>query len=398
MRHRYDLGKPFPFPLSSPWAIILAIASFVLMSVGVIYFTYSKQGADRSTPSVTTSQPTTINALGYLEPQGGVIQVSAPSIIGGGYSRVAELLVKEGDRVQAGQVIAILDSSRRLHGALKEAQEQVQIAKSRLEQVKAGAKQGEIAAQQATVSRLEAQLNGEINSQQATITGLKAELQNARMEYQRNLRLYQDDVISASALDSKSLTLRTAQENLNEAKANFVRTMQTLKKQILEAKANLEQVAEVRPTDVTVVQAEVNGAMARVARTHAELELAYIRAPKAGRILKISTWPGEAVNTQGIVDLGQTDQMYVVAEVYETDITRVRLGQVATITSNAFSYQLRGSVDQIGWKIAKQDVFNNDPTAAVDARVVEVKIRLDKVASQLVPGLTNLQVDVKITP
>jgi HlyD family secretion protein len=53
-------------------------------------------------------------------------------------------------------------------------------------------------------------------------------------------------------------------------------------------------------------------------------------------------------------------------------------------------------VDHIGLQIGKKDVLDTDPAADTDARVVEVKIRLDPEASQVVAGLTYLQVNVKI--
>jgi len=74
----------------------------------------------------------------------------------------------------------------------------------------------------------------------------------------------------------------------------------------------------------------------------------------------------------------------------------VRIGQTATITSNAFPGTITGTVDHIGLQIRKNDVLNTDPAADTDARVIEVKIKLAE--SPKVAGLTNLQVNVAITP
>jgi ABC exporter DevB family membrane fusion protein len=158
----------------------------------------------------------------------------------------------------------------------------------------------------------------------------------------------------------------------------------------------LNAVAEVRPVDVQIAQAEVQEAQATIKRAQAELDLAYVRSPKEGQILKIHTWPGELVDREGIVELGQTDQMYVTAEVYETDISKVRLGQKATIKSNGILGDLQGTVDEIGLKIGQKDVLGTDPVADADARVVEVKIRLNANDSQKIANFTNLQVNVII--
>jgi HlyD family secretion protein len=99
---------------------------------------------------------------------------------------------------------------------------------------------------------------------------------------------------------------------------------------------------------------------------------------------------------KGIVEIGNTNQMYVVAEVYENDINRVKLGQNATITQLNLPGELKGKVDRIGLLVAKKDVLSTDPAADIDARVVEVKIRLDTESSQRVTGLTNSKVRVAI--
>lgn len=387
-----NFEKLVPVPSYWRW-MLLGTVAIVGTGVGAVYFTQSQ--AQTPLQTAAAIQPVKVSALGRLEPQGTVINIAEPSGQGGAY-RVDQLLVKVGDRVKAGQVIAVLDNRDRLQAELREAQEQVRVAEAGLSQVKAGAQFGEIAAQQATIARLAAQLRGEQTLQQATIARLQAELQNAQVEYRRHLELYQNGAITASLLDSKALAAKTAQEQVNEAIANLSRDVQTLEQQIREGKATLERIAEVRPTDIAAAQANVDRASAAVNRTQTQLDAAYVRAPQAGRILRIHTRAGEAVSSEGIVELGQTDQMYVVAEVYEADIRKVKIGQTATITADTVVGKLKGTVDQIGWTIAKQDVLNTDPTAAIDARVIEVKIRLDRAASQRVAQLTNLQVNVDI--
>ncbi|GAP98028.1 heterocyst specific ABC-transporter, membrane fusion protein DevB homolog [Leptolyngbya sp. NIES-2104] len=115
-------------------------------------------------------------------------------------------------------------------------------------------------------------------------------------------------------------------------------------KQVAEAQATLDQVAAVRPVDVNVVRSQVAQAQASVARAQAELDLATVRSPQAGQVLKIHTRLGELVGTQGIISLGQTQSMVAVAEVYELDVSRIRAGQTATVVSknNAFPDVLRG--------------------------------------------------------
>lgn len=143
-------------------------------------------------------------------------------------------------------------------------------------------------------------------------------------------------------------------------------------------------------------QAKVDMLQAQRQRARAELELAVVRSPIDGRVLDVHARQGEKVGPDGIAELGKTDEMYAIAEVYETDVVRVRVGQRAEVSSPAMPKVAHGTVDRIGLKIGKKDVLSVDPAAKTDARVVEVRIRLDDAAQ--VAELTNLEVDVKITP
>ena len=377
------------------WTIALMVGGIAIAS-GSLYYSLSQFGQKPAEPvaSVPVNQP--ITALGRLEPTSEVVRVAAPTTLNN--DRIAQLLVKRGDRVQAGQVIAVLDSRDRLQTALLEAQERVSTAQAKLAQVKAGAKSGEIAAQQAEITRLEQELQGEITTQGAIITRRQSEVNVAQADYNRYLGLYREGAIAASNLDQRRLTLETAKAQLDEVKSNRNRTADTLRAQTNQARATLNQIAEVRPEDVQVVQTEVNQVIAAVKRAEAELKEATIRAPIAGQVLEVYTQSGEAIASEGIVDLGKTDQMAVVAEIYQSDIGKIRSGQPALVTGEAFPGELRGTVQHVGLQVSQQEVFSNQPGENLDRRVVEVRIHLNSKDSQPVANLTNLQVQVAIQP
>jgi HlyD family secretion protein len=341
-----------------------------------------------------TSVIENVAALGRLEPQGEVIYLSAPAAIEG--ARVEKLLVKLGETVERGQIIAILDNYQRLKSALTLAQKQVKVAQTHLAQVKAGAKTGKIQAQTAAIRSLQAELEGQIASQTATIKRLQYELQNAKTECDRYQSLYKNGAISASQRDNICLQEDTLREQLQEAQATRSRTVNTLDQQLAAAISTRTEIAEVRPTDVAVVQAEVEAAEAGIKQAEANLDLALVRSPRNGQILKIYTFAGERIGDKGIVALGNTSQMNVVAEVYETDIHKVAIGQQVRIQSQGFLQELTGEVIEIGLQIGKKDVLGTDPASDSDVRVVEVRISLDPVSSQKVKALTNLQVNVII--
>ncbi len=413
------------------WLVLLLFIATSVTGTATLYNLLRSQATQQQPSPISlasTSATNAVSARGRIEPKGEVIRLSASTSVEG--AKVDKLLVKEGDRVASNQIIAVLDSFNRRSAALKQAKQQVKVAQANLAKVKAGAKVGQISAQkaeitrlqaqlfgekktqQATIARLQAQLFGEKKTQQSTIARLQAQLSNAVAEFNRYQMLYQEGVVGASKFDSKrlemettkeqlnearaalNLTEETLQQQLNEARATLKQTEETLQQQIKAAGATLNQIAEVRPTDVQAAQAEVESALAAVETAQADLNLAYVRAPKNSQILKIYTFPGEVVGKDGIADLGQTDQMYVVAEVYETDVNQVHIGQQASISSEAFSRELEGKVTQIGLQVRKQGIHSTDPVADVDRRVVEVKIRLNPEDTKQVTGLTNSQVEV----
>lgn len=415
--------------------IPLSLLGLLITIAGVFYsVNKTNKKSIEVSPTVTkTPELKAVTALGRIEPQGEVIQLSPPPDLGG--TRIGKLLVKEGDRVKAGQTIAILDNYNRILADVELAKQEIEVDKANLAVVKAGAKQGEIRAQEAVIQRLKAQLNGEIITNQAeiarveaqlrtetaereaSITRLQAELRNAESEFRRYQNLAKEGVISESELDSRRLNVETARERLTESQATYNKTittlredinqvraldrqeLNTLQKQIIEATANLDRISEVRDVDVKVAQAAVNRAVAKLKQAEESLKLTQVKAPTDGQIIAINAYPGELVNQEdGVVEFGQTNQMVVVAEVYESDISKVRLGQQATIKSEtgAFAGEVTGVVSQIGLQIGKQDVLDTDPAADVDSRVVEVKIKVNPEDSDRIAHLTNSKAIIKI--
>ncbi|OYD90191.1 HlyD family secretion protein [Nostoc sp. 'Peltigera membranacea cyanobiont' 213] len=388
--------RTFPKYILRPSVAIGIIAS---LFVGGISFYIVKRwqnyvNSETQAPATQLPQLKTVTALGRIEPQGKVIKLSAAVSAEG--SRVEELLVKEGDRVKAGQVIAILNSRDRLQAELKEAQEQVKVAQANLNRTQAGAKRGEIAAQKAAIARTEAERQGNINAQAATIERFQAQLRNAQAEDERYQQLYQQGAISASQRDSKRLNLETAQKSLQEAQAQLNRTQSTSQQQVKEATATLEEIAEVRGVDVEAAQAEINRAVAAMNLAKVNLKQAQVRSPQNGQVFEIHTHPGELVSNDGIADIGQTNQMYVIAEVYESDIGKVHSGQQVRILGDYLPIELQGIVDRKGLQVRRQNVINTDPVSNIDNRVVEVHIRLDETSSRKAATLTNMQVKAVI--
>ncbi|NJK34604.1 MAG: HlyD family efflux transporter periplasmic adaptor subunit [Oscillatoriales cyanobacterium SM2_2_1] len=371
-------------------SLLLGAAVVALAGAGLLW--YQRGASVEEVPAAVPSVPR-ISALGYLEPVTRVARLAAPTSGEGGLgSRVAELRVEEGDRVRRGEVLAILDSRERLQMALMEAEGRLEMAEAQLAQVAAGAKRGEIAAQGEVVRRIEVQAEGELSALRATRRRLAAELENARIERDRFQQLYREGAASQSILDSKQLVYDTAQAALQEAIANSERVSRTAARQRQEAIATLEQIAEVRPVDLEVAAAEVQMQRAAVARARANLAQATLRSPFDGQVLKVHARSGEQVGESGILELGQTQRMGAVLEVYETESRRVKVGQRVRIFTDSMALPLLGTVSEVGVRVQRQNVINADPTTNIDARVVEVRVVLDEDGAAAVKDRTNLQI------
>lgn len=381
--------------LSKRWLVIGGIVIFGLVGFTAVRSRQAKIAEiEAAEQAAQVPVITTVTALGRLEPAGEIINLTPPTSVQS--ARIAELPVEVGDRVAEGQVIAVLDNRDRLQAALERAKSQVDIARANLARVESGAQTGEIDAQIAEISRLEAEQAGNIASQRATIERILAEVNNARADFERYNSLYERGAISASERDSRRLTLTVAEQQLAESQAALSRIQTTSAQQISQARATLNRIEEVRPVDVNAATAEINSAIAAVTEAETNLEQAYVRSPSAGQVIKIHARPGETVPSEGIATLGQTSQMMVVAEVYQDDISKVSPGQSVTVTSTAVPDVLSGSVERIGLQVEQQAVINEDPTENINAKVIDVYIRLDEAASEAVNGLTNLQVTAQI--
>ncbi len=342
----------------------------------------SRDEQNREPPALQT-----VSALGRLEPQGEVISVGVP--LG---HRLDRLVVVEGQQVESGEVLAYLDSyperlaDRDYHATLLLDTEK---------RLKAETLHGEAIIREAEVriEQLELLQPLEIRAQEAEVRMIEAELATSKSDLERMQSLLARKIISPQEFDHQSLLVSRNQSRLENSTANLNRLMSARTVNLDMAR---EQLGTARAGLLRTQSAlQLESLRAGLKQADARLERSIIRSPSAGQILRIVSRPGESLDEKPILEMGNTGEMLAVAEVYETEIGRIRVGQTARVMSPALSRTLIGSIVQIGKTIHKNDVLNIDPTADTDARVVEVKIRLDE--SQPPAALVNLQVDVQIS-
>ena len=285
-----------------------------------------------------------VSCLGRIQPEDGVIHVAGPYIWGDSHpARVESLKVREGEDVRRGQALAVFVGRTNLGASLTEAEAQTAKAQRRVEQVKAGTRKPDLAAQQAEIARLD------------------AETEHARTELRRAEALRATDDVTVSEVEARRNAVKVS-ELATEA-----------------ARHRLESMQVVPDTDIRLAEADLAEAKANEQRARRDFEVSTIYAPADGRILKINAQAGEEVGQSGLLDIARTKSMYVIAEVYETDISRVQVGQHATISGDILgTTTLTGVVERIAHNVKDAAVMPGDTVTFSDKRIVETVIRLDQ--------------------
>lgn len=299
-------------------------------------------------------------ALGRIIPFGDVLSVATPS--GAGDARIAELRVKIGDMVEAGDILAVLDNLPQLQSVKASAAAALRVRDANLLQTRASI----------TASKAEALAS--LERAQATATVTQSDLERATSLLERG-------VMTRADFD-QSLARAT------EAQRDEERAIATL--------SRYDSGSETAQADIAVAEANLDAARADLARAQQDLERAYVRAPVRGTVLDINARLGERPPITGMIDLGDTSKMTVQAEVYQTLIGRVTIGDPVRVSADALAQDLIGVVSAIGLEIGRQSITSADPAVNTDARVVDVIVELDMDSSERARTFTNLEAVVRI--
>jgi HlyD family secretion protein len=327
--------------------LILAILGGAAVTWGAVGARYLRiPGSDRSSvvPDADSGpgpgdwrgrSPVAVGALGRLTPEGDVVHVGAPP-----GDRLERIEVVEGQSVREGEPLAYLESYSERLAEKAYIAAQLEEARTRLA---TETDYGRALIDEAKIALIEIQEvpPRDVRAQEAQVKIEEARLDSAKSDLARAQRLKLRSAIPDEDLEHQTLAEIRAQQELDRARALLEKLKIGHEIDINEAKARLataEAQLERSLSAILVRSLEKNLELAE-----ARLRRTTIRAPHKGRILKVFLRAGEEVGTGPILDLGDTDQMYVVAEVYETDVGRVRLGQRATVTSPAFDRPLSGN-------------------------------------------------------
>lgn len=125
-----------------------------------------------------------------------------------------------------------------------------------------------------------------------------------------------------------------------------------------------------------------------------------LRSPIDGYILSINTRVGERPGNRGILEIGASQKMQALIEVYESDIDRVFIYQnVDLISENGgFNETLKGKVVRISPQVKQRNILSTDPTGDADARIIEVLVSLDNDSIEIVKSFSGMKVIARFRP
>jgi len=214
---------------------------------------------------------------------------------------VVQRLVDEGELVEKGAVVALLETAD-LRSEVAMRQAELEAAKAALAELEAGSRPQEIAAAEATVARA------------------KADAVRAELDYHRMEEWFRSKAVSSQELDAARAANDVAAARLREAEEQFKLVKEGPRKEKIEqARAMLEQ--------------------AKQALALAETQLSYatVAAPLSGVVLSKNIEPGEyVVPGTPVVTIGDLDKPWLRAYVNETDLGRVKVGQKARVTADTY--------------------------------------------------------------
>jgi multidrug resistance efflux pump len=288
------------------------------------------------------------SGLGIIEPLEPESRISATAA-----GRIAEILVREGERVEAGAILVRLESHTE-EADVAAAEAQVRVAEAELARARRGLRPEERDAVDAELASAEARA--------ALSTGIAERLERAARA-------------GAATPDEIDRARRQA-----EADAHAAAT----------AAARARAGRRGRREDVLVAEARVTAARAELDRAQAALADKRIVAPIAGEILEIRNRTGEYVmpsTTEPVIVMGDTRRIRARLDVDEADIGALALGARALVRADAYpGRDFSGRVVEIARRMGRKNARSDEPTERIDTKILEVVVELDD-PSGLVIGL-----------
>jgi HlyD family secretion protein len=375
------------------WILLCILCLGLGTGMGVAsvrFFSKGDQEPPSQGPTGPLDKPRAVAGLGRIEPKDGILSLGVPTP-----DRIASIKVHECQLVKKGSILAVFDSEVQRKQELELAKIQFNEAQHRLDAVRASG-QASIRVEELHSQQVEQLEPIELKSLEAKIKLLEQQKDQAQKDYDRYVKLQDTRVIADQDREKQRLLLNQVETELHAAELQRDKLVQTSKLNRKVAQAQLEAAREQLKRGESEISLDL--LEQQIKQAQKRVEDAHLVAPSDGKILRIMAHEGELVRGQPIMEMANTDRMIVIAEIVDTDAPHVHVGQKAKISRLRMTFdgeqELTGRVESIGSSVGRPRVFDVDPRAAMDNRIVEVKIELDQ--GTPVANLIGLQVRVTI--
>jgi len=349
-------------PRLKKWTIRAGVLALLLLIVG--FFIWRRT---RPIP-VTIVQPKLVPITESVASSGRVTGTTETFVGAQAQGVVDRLYVKEGDRVKAGQTLAVLKNDV-AEAQVTQAAQAVQTAQAQLTQTSRGPLPSELEAATAQASQAESQVTQQraaitqaqraVVQQQAQLKQLQAEEELQNKQYARTRTLAAQGVVARAELDQAQTDLQVARERV-AAQRQAIQTAQANVRQsragLQSAQANaLAQQARAKTVQVGARPEDIQVARHRLSEAERALEVArrqagnsIVTAPFVGLVTEITSQLGQSVGAQGVLKL-VSGELEIHVDVDESNLADLKLGQTAIISSSTFTDStFEGSVTKIG--------------------------------------------------
>jgi HlyD family secretion protein len=350
--------------VKTKWKVVIGIFVLLMIAAGVFA---SVKYSQRGVVTVQTGQAIKQDLASIVTASGEIKPRTYINIGANAQGELTQILVKEGDRVKKGQLLA------RVENVQPEADVAAQTATLAAAEADAAASE---AAQKASETNLD--------TMKASIDQSKADLDHAEEEFNRGKELYNQKLISKQDFDQR----RTTYEGMKAAVQVATARLAQGKAQVLQA------VAQAASSQKRVTQTQ--SALARYTNVLKKFDSF---SPLDGVVTNLPVRVGETV-VQGIQNSAAStimtiaDMSLITAEVKvdETDIVTVKLNQVADVTIDAIPNQIfKGHVIEIGNTAIVRSTglaASQSTTSNQEAKDFKVVVALDNPPDDIRPGLS----------
>ncbi|MDY7013159.1 MAG: efflux RND transporter periplasmic adaptor subunit, partial [Cyanobacteriota bacterium] len=384
-------GKP---KRSFPWFLAALVGGITAVAIASSVAVWN---AVRPRPELDElTVPATEEALtARIQASGTVLPIESVNISPQNSGRLIQLQVEQGDMVEQGQILAVMENDQiQARGLQATANLQQAIANLNAAQVRIP---GEIAQARArynqALARLQesrASLPRQTDRARAGVASAQSRFELARERLNSNQILVREGAISRDRFFEVANEFRLAQANLFEAQQSLAETQNTnapeirqLEAAVVEAKAALEQREKTVQQEIAQLEAAAGAAQAQLQQVQLEYQKTGIRAPFAGIVTQKYANPGAFVTpttsasstasatSSSIIALARG--LEIVAKVPEVDVGQLQPGQPVEIIADAYPDKVfRGLVKRVAPEaVVEQNVTSFEVRVAVDDKAEE---------------------------